>query len=184
MNFEGYEYLLDGSRWAMDDLHIRMLHDLVIEHRPASVMEIGSYRGRSAIAYLEAIKAGVDFHLHLVEPEPRDTLLRLIDASEFRRRISLHTAPSWELQIPCDLVFIDGNHTWPAVGDTLSALALGTRVIALHDTRGMENGYKHVWGSALAARLLERFPGREWHEDAARRPGMATERGFGWSVAV
>lgn len=183
MNFEGYDYLLDSSRWAMDDLHIRMLHGLVMEYRPQTVMEIGSYRGRSAIAYLEAMKAGAGFHLHLVEPEPRDTLFRLIDESGFGNRITLHAAPSWELMIPCDLVFIDGNHTWPAVGDAMTALTLGTRVIALHDTRGMENGYKHVWGSALAARMLERCAGRTWHEDALRREGMATERGFGWSVA-
>ena len=183
MNFAGYEYLLDGSSWAMDDLHIEILHGLIMEHRPKTVMEIGSYRGRSAIAYIEALKAGADFTLHLVEPNPRDSLLRLVDSCGFKNRIRMYTASSWEIQIPCDFVFIDGDHRWPAVADTLAAVALGSKVIAMHDTRAHEHGYRHVWGSYTAARLLEKMPGRQWHEDFDKRAGMRTERGLGWSIA-
>lgn len=182
IDFTRYAWLLDHSSWHMDDVHVQMLHDLVLEHRPATVMEIGSYRGRSAVAYFAALDAGADFHLHLVEPRPQPTLLQLIEESGHADRVTLHRTGSWDLGIPADFVFIDGHHGWPALADALSALTLGAQVIAFHDTCAWEHGADTTWGCHLAAKLLRGAVGRQWHEDAEPRAWMKTERGFGWSV--
>jgi hypothetical protein len=81
------------------------------------------------------------------------------------------------------LVFIDGDHRWPALADLATALALKTPVIAMHDTNSLTAGIESCWGSEMAASILREAPGRLWSEDKEKREGQHTQRGFGWSVA-
>lgn len=180
--FSPYAYTLDDSGWELDDCHVQLLFDTLMEVKPKVVVEIGSFRGRSAIAYMEALKAGAKFSLHLIEPSPQASLLRLIEESGFKDRVKLHEKPYWELLIPADFVFVDGDHSWPCIADVLAALTMGVKTIAMHDTRSHECGYPGTWGSHMVAQMLEASPSRTWVEDAGRRPGMRTERGFGIST--
>ena len=141
-------------------------------------MEIGSFRGASTAALVEAVNQGRLSHLHVVEPRPTPELRRVVESCKFPGRVTMHSLSSWELQFtPPDFVFIDGDHEWPAVADTLRALTWGAKVIVMHDTQN-HTEFKGTWGSNLAAALLKQAPGRVIFEDAVRRKGGHTHRGF------
>lgn len=184
LDFDRYAYLKVPPIRNMDALHVQMLHDLLLEHQPHTAMEIGCCCGFSTLAFVAALDEGAIQELHLVEPTPQPSLRRLIAESGHGERITLHTQSSWDLRLPADFVFIDGDHRWPALADALNALTLGADVIAFHDTRLWEYSShpKSYWGAHLAAKLVSQDATRVWSEDAVDRPGMATRRGFGWSV--
>lgn len=174
------------SEWPMfiDAHHLQMLDAIVRKYCPKVVMEIGSHKGVSTQPLLNALGEGIIEQLHIIEPVPTPELLARIKACPASGKVRLHTRPSWELSIPCDFVFIDGDHRWPALADLAMCLAHNTPIIAMHDTRSYDVGIKSCWGSTMAAKILQCAPGREWHEDFEKRPGMWTERGFGWSIKI
>lgn len=186
MNFEKYSFAFENDRnppWAMDRRHVALLHGLAMAV-PAGgkVVEIGCHRGASTAAFVEALNAGADFELHLVEPAPTPDLERVLGLCERRERVSCHARASEGFVLDdVDLWFVDGDHGWPAFEDVLGALCSGASVIAMHDTRSHGHGISGTWGAARAAWLLRRHPGRRWGEDYEMRPGEWTHRGFGWS---
>jgi hypothetical protein len=177
-DFEPYRFTASGNLYAMDEAHIQLLH-LTAQLVPGGVaMEIGSYRGASTSALVEAVNRGWLSHLHVAEPRLTPELKAVVARCNFPGRVTLHTKPSWELQFaPPDFVFIDGDHEWPAVADTLRALTWGAKVIAMHDSCSFPE-FKGTWGAKLAADLLKQAPGRVIFEDAVRRKGAHTHRGF------
>lgn len=185
-DFEPYRFTIDNSTAPTDEFHVHMLRRLMDEFGPDLVaVEIGSWKGTSASAFIDAVNVGVVKHFHIFEINPRPELLQVIALCKFPERVTLHTLRTWDEQNPvkeADFVFVDGSHEWPALADTLQALSWGAKVIALHDTREWENGAHECWGAATAARLLSKAVGREWREDFEKREGMRTHRGLGISV--
>jgi hypothetical protein len=93
-------------------------------------------------------------------------------------KITLHKSPSWETSIvDADFVFIDGDHRWPALIDTLRALSWNAKVICLHDSNAWPR-LTHCWGAHHAALALKGFKDRTWIEDKEERKQEATWRGF------
>jgi len=188
-DFEKYRFAHDPSWMPMDEFHIHLLHtaanlelDTPVGERVA--VEIGSYRGASTSALIEAVNQGVLGHLHVVEIKPTETLRRIIGMCDFPDRVTLHTCPFWETDIGAvDLVFIDGDHGWPAFADTLRALTWGAKVICMHDSQS-HPVIKNTWGATLSAGFLKDLKGRSFFEDAKSRSGLKTERGFFVSAAA
>jgi hypothetical protein len=116
-------------------------------------------------------------HLHVVEPHPTPSLMRLIE-SHRADRVTLHRRSSWQTGVAADFVFIDGDHQWPALADLAYALAQDVPAIALHDTRAICGG---CWGAVLVGEILRDAPLRQWHCDDQERPGELTHRGFALS---
>jgi len=168
---------LSAPPMAMDERHIEALHQAVLTARPLVVAEIGSYKGHSTVAFLEAMEHHF-FYLHLFEPYPTPELLALIHG---RLNVHLHTTPIWQSPLRPDFVFIDGDHGVPALADLAFCLARGVRTIAMHDTNGHSCGLT-PFGSEAAACLLKEMPDRDWVEDLQQRHGEWTQRGFGIST--
>jgi hypothetical protein len=153
-DFEKFRFSLCDTAMPMDEFHIHLLHlavsvDTGIPASQRVAVEVGSYRGASTSALVEALNKGWIGHLHVVEITPTDSLKRVLALADDPAKVTLHTVPFWEAGIgPCDFVFIDGDHQWPALGDTLHALAAGARVICLHDSRAWPK-LKGCWGSKL-----------------------------------
>ena len=185
-DFEPYRFTIDDTTAPTDEFHVHMLRRALDAcNRPLVAVEIGSWRGTSTSAFIDAVNAGVVKHFHIFEVNPRPELLQVISMCKFPERVTLHQLRTWDEQNPvkfADFVFVDADHQWPALADTLQALAWGAEVIVLHDTREWENGTHDCWGVATAARILKQAVGREWREDFEKRPGMRTERGLGISV--
>lgn len=164
---------------SMDDRHISMLHAAACSEWEGSrvAVEIGSFRGHSTTALIEALRIGRLDHLHIIEPSPTNELLSILSTVD-EGKVTLHTAPSWDAEIDrADFVFIDGDHRWPAMLDTLKALSWGAKMICMHDSSAWPK-YSHCWGSWNAARALKGFQDRHWFEDNERRGGEHTHRGF------
>ena len=160
-----------------------MLQALIEERSPKVAVEIGSHDGVSTQAFLDALDAGFIEQFHIIELHITSALQARIDACKAKDRVTIHLKPYWEAQIEADLVFIDGDHRWPALADLATALALKVPVIAMHDTNSFTAGIESCWGSEMAASILRKAPGRSWGEDKELREGQHTQRGFGWSVA-
>lgn len=159
---------------AMDLRHVRMLHQAILTAKPRIAAEIGSYKGHSTVAFLEAPLE----EFHIFEPYPTPELIALIAG---RQNVHLHTAPIWQSPLRPDFVFIDGDHDLPALADLAFCLARGVRTIAMHDTRGFSTGLT-PFGSEAAANLLSAMPDRLWQEDSLLREGEWTHRGLGVST--
>lgn len=186
MDFTPYSFCFDGRipPMSMDKRHIEALHDLVMGVPMGGIaVEVGSHKGASTSAFIEAINRGRNFQLHVVEPRPTPELLRVISLCREPGLVVLHKTTSETFRLPhCDLWFIDGDHGWPAVADCMNALVSDSTVIALHDTRAYLMGIQECFGAYLAAEALQADHSRIWDEDAVTRPGEWTHRGFGVST--
>lgn len=186
MDHSKYSYtrkFVDGQPWHTDQRHIDILHDLAMGLPPdGHIAEIGSWRGASTSAYVEAMRARPDLTLTCYEIRPTPQLLRVIDEGgpNVRARVVVVDRPAPEaMQQGADLVFIDGDHKAAALADLAVCLALDCGVLALHDTHGTgPRSRKLAWGSILAADILRRAPDRSYWEDCERREGEYTDRGF------
>lgn len=180
--FDLQKYPLAQSEWMqMDDRHTYMLYDAAVSNWEGSrtAVEIGSWKGRTTCALIEALNNGKLDHLHVIELSPTSELRRVLALANDPSKVTLHTTPSWDLTVipSADFVFIDGDHRWPAIADTLRALAWGAKVICMHDTQAFPR-VPDCWGSWNAAKLLRQHPEWECAEDAIDRNGEKTFRGF------
>lgn len=181
-DFEPYRWVW-GLPMAMDEYHIQLLHvacglDTGKPPLERVAVEIGSHKGASTAALIEAVNRGMIGHLHVVELKPTAELREVMAQCEHPERVKLHTKASWETDIDgADFVFIDGNHEAPALTDTLWALTRDAAVICLHDSRSFP-AIKCCWGATRAARLLREMKSRHHYEDAEAREGLSTQRGF------
>ncbi len=180
--FDLQKYPLFQSEWMqMDDRHIYLLHQAAVSPWEGSrvAVEIGPWKGRTTCALIEALNTGKLDHLHIIEPNVTDELLKVVACAKDPDKVMIHRTPSWDLRdIPsADFVFIDGDHRWPALADTLRAWTWGAKVICMRDTQSFPR-LKDCWGSWNAAKLLRQHP--EWTcvEDAIDRAGEKTFRGF------
>lgn len=170
--------------WCIDDRHLRIVHDLALQ-ATGNVVEVGCFRGRSTAAFVEALNAGADFHLHLVDIKVTPELRRVVEMCWHPDRITIHETPSRDFRLDsASLWLVDGDHTWPAVLDVLNALSSGAQCILMHDTRAHEVGFKECEGAALAAAALRARRDRYWREDWTTRLGELTQRGFLASCSV
>jgi hypothetical protein len=181
--FEPYRFAKCDSMMAMDEMHIQLLFlaatlETTREKSKRVAVEIGSYRGASTAALIEALNQGYFGHLHVIEIKPTETLRKILAMAKDSSRVTLHTQASWDLDITAaDFVFIDGDHKWPAVADTLRAITWGAEVIAMHDSESWPQ-IPGTWGAKLAAKCLREMPARTVFEDCQLRGGMQTQRGF------
>ena len=170
-----------GRPWHTDDRHIDTLHELAVASPLNSLLcEIGCWMGASTSAFIEAMKLRKDLRLLLFDIQITSQLLRLVDESGVADRVEIRQHPAYKAMTEAaQLVFIDGDHGWPAVADLAVCLAMGCRVIALHDTNGYNpKVQKACQGSILAAGILKRSPGRKHWEDCRGRKGEQTHRGL------
>lgn len=175
-NFTPYQFAWSQDM-AMDQLHIQLLHEASrLSGKNRIGVEIGSFRGASTSALIEALNEGFLSELHIVEPVPQPELLQVVSMANDPSKIHMHTCNSWEVGIPmAHFVFIDGDHQGPALQDLLQALDWGADVICLHDSIRTE---PFAWGSATAVGLLSHMKERNFFHDNKHRPDARTERGF------
>jgi hypothetical protein len=128
--------LADGIPGWFDELSAAEFWAMIHEVRPRTVVEVGSYLGRSTVFAAEALRhAGVDAQLHAIDPHTGDrqqleklglTTLPTLDlfrvflaSSGNADAVELHVAPSRDVlrewEGPIDFLFVDGWHEYEAV---------------------------------------------------------------------
>lgn len=169
---------LDFDPWSIDARHRDWLYYEMLTGKYRRVLEIGSHKGYSTQAFLDALAAGAVDEVHLCELEPTPELLSLIDG---KPGITLHRCPSVELlerDSRWDLVFVDGDHQ-PETCLREAEILIAAKVPAVfaHDTSADPVKYPGCEGPPLAKRVYE-AAGYCLEEDARNRPGERTDRGM------
>lgn len=168
-----------GTPWETDLLHLMMLWDVMAATRPYRIVEVGSFHGASTSLWVEALNRGLCHEVHLYEIKPTPSLLKVIGMARNPGRIVLHQQSYYECPMPAGFTFIDANHEWPGIADLCAALAVESRVIAMHDTTGYERAQlKDCWGSFIAGNILRQATGYRVFEDSEHRAGAYTHRGL------
>lgn len=84
---------------------------------PATIVEIGRFRGGSTLVLATAMDAGSRLHSYdLLEPDPG--LVDALGRYGLSRRVQLEVGDSRTLpppDRPCELAFVDGDHTYEGV---------------------------------------------------------------------
>lgn len=172
-----YADLVDLSHeWTTDIRHIQLLHAIGALLAPiGGIVEIGSFKGASTMAFAELLRAKRAADLVCVEPRPTDALKTVLAPFPGRSAI-IPTHPTFGPSP--DFVFIDGDHGAPALKDIEWALVRKPAIICLHDTNSVNVGYPGCWGANMAGKILASHDDYVIFEDKKPRVGERTERGF------
>jgi hypothetical protein len=186
MNHSNYLHtrrFIKGQPWFVDTRHINILHELALAlPQNAHICEVGSFCGASTSAFIEALHKRPDLTLTIHETKVLPDLLQTVDTygPTVKDRVAINQFPLYgRCPKSYDLVFIDGDHGWPALADLSWCLTADCGVLALHDTHGTgPKSRKVAHGSILAANFLRHCSSRGFWEDYAKRKNEWTDRGF------
>ena len=186
LNLNKYSFTreCDFPQWLMDERHVNIIHNLVMECDFDHIVEIGCYSGFSTVALIESLNKGKLFDLHLIEPYPTQKLLSALSMCENSKRILLHEHQSKYIlnQIgKTDLIIIDGDHSLDgAGGDLLFSLRNSIPNIIAHDTnedKSDKDKYPCL-GAGLIGHVLRKHEDYMSVEDFKTRAGEVTDRGL------
>lgn len=182
MNRERWAHLFTDPEhnppWHMDWRHVCMIHAVLCAEKPAHVVEIGTYRGASTTAIIEAMEAIaeirqallVDYNHRIISETYASVKDRIWEFyGDSSQLYDNHKAEFW---------LIDGDHRrGGAWQDLQTALRNGAQIIAVHDTNTAALGVPGHEGAAEIADYLRRNAERIW-EDCEVRPNELTHRGL------
>ena len=168
----------DNPSWLMDERHVRIIHNIIMENDFKTVAEIGCYTGYSTIAIVEAINKGKDFTAHLIDWNITKQLSTLLSMCAHPSKIKFHQEISQQI-LPSlkkiDLIIIDGDHTINGAGyDLFFALENEIPNIVAHDTNAQPN----CRGSELIGMVYKNHKDFMCLEDKLFRENENTERGL------
>ena len=191
--FEKYPCVLlcEHSDWIMDERHVNIIHNIVMENNFKTIVEIGVYVGYSTCALLSALDKGKKFDLHLVEPyqfRPEETsnLDETISYCANKEAVNVHNLESdifWSEACPSDidLIIIDGDHRIPGAStDFFYTLKNDVPNIISHDSNPPpeKEWAKYCDGSKIIADILKSHKDFKFLEDKESRAGERTYRGL------
>jgi hypothetical protein len=185
--FDGpYEHCYEIPQVCMDKRHVYLLHDILKAHPFTSALEIGSFMGATATAFVEAVNSGVGLGesgaVVFCDVSVQASLIDVVGNIKDPERAKITPQPSWAVldsQIPWDFIFVDGAHDIDTV--TLEVKRLLKRrplCVMAHDTNGPDAGVSVCEGAKYLADVFKAQPDYFWLEDARKREGEATDRGL------
>lgn len=171
---------------AMDRRHIWMLHDVLCGWPFRNALEIGSFNGASATAFVEAINKGqglgVSGSATFCDVSVTHSLMSVVQNCRDPERVRITPQPSWQVldsELPFDFVLVDASHDIESVSLEMTRLLKRRPLCVMaHDTNATQAGYSKCEGAALLAETFRGLPGYGCIEDNAKRPGERTDRGL------
>jgi predicted O-methyltransferase YrrM len=141
--FQEIRRAIDGVDGWLSDREAHFL--AVLAARPTcsgSILELGSYRGRSTIALAKAVTLGDGAAIHTVDILPPEALLQNLEGAGVRDRVIVHHQPSseflaaWPHSSPWRLVWNDGANKYEDVArdvEQILPLLADRAIVAFHD---------------------------------------------------
>ncbi len=170
----------------MDPRHIFLLHDVLMSWPFLSALEIGSFHGASATAFVEAINSGAGLGISGIatfcDVNVTDSLISVVNSCRHPARVRVTPQPSWTVlgsQLPFDFIFVDGSHDAESVGREITHLMRRMpRCVMAHDTNATDAGWAKAEGARQLKETFEDCPEYMCIEDSQRRSGELTHRGL------
>lgn len=166
--------------YGIDLRHRNWLENVLMSGKYRRVLEVGSWKGFSTVAFLKALDAGKVEELHIVEPRPQIELQWRIASAKRRDRVSLHEMKSVQFldeDTDFDLCLIDGDHSGQVVLAELERLVpAGIGVLFFHDVCAA-NFVSNCDGPQYAISQLQKA-GYMGILDHLHRPDEHTNRGM------
>lgn len=131
---------------SLDPITGNLLYNLVRLTRPKTIVEIGTFKGYSAICLAQGLEDNKHGLLYTIDPVEQQIVHQAIKKSNLGQRVSYIIGSSFEI-IPylnlrqIDLVFIDGNHGYVNCRedfDLVKDLIPQNGLIVFHDTIALE----------------------------------------------
>jgi predicted O-methyltransferase YrrM len=167
---------------AMDERHVAMLHGVLSGWPFKNALELGSFRGASSTAFVEAINNGSPMVATFCDAEPTESLWSVVRNCSQPGRVRVTADLSWHvLESPetFDFVLVDANHDLESVTLELERLLIRKPLCVMaHDTNATRMGYPKAEGAHHLKRTFQQHDDYYCIEDAARREGEQTERGL------
>jgi hypothetical protein len=171
---------------AADKRHCYMIFGVLAGWPFLSALEIGSFNGATAAAFVEAINGGTGLgetgRAVFCDVSVTHSLVSVVQNCRRPDRVHITPQPSWAVldsKEPFDFVYVDGAHDLDSV--TLEVNKLLPRrplCVMAHDTSATAAGYTRCEGAAMLAETFRGLGGYRCIEDNENRPGERTERGL------
>lgn len=171
---------------CMDERHVYTVFDVLMCWPFENVLELGSFDGASATAFIEAINLGGLFQFTACEIMPTKSLRAVIDGvhSAARHRVRTVVDPSTvvlDRVEDFDFILVDANHDLESVSKELEHIVRRQPLCVMaHDTNATRMGYPKAEGAQHLADTLRKHPAYQGRciEDSVRRQGEETHRGL------
>jgi predicted O-methyltransferase YrrM len=162
----------------MRDEETQLLYDLARQAQGGCIVEIGSYHGRSTVALAIGTRAGQRVRVYAIDPfvpftGPAGGKYGALDRVLFIRNLLLAGVGElvWPIHLtaeqaskgwsePISLLWIDGDHTYPAARadfDNWAPYVLPGGIVAFHDSTREDLGPKRVVAEVLATGAYEKL---------------------------
>jgi hypothetical protein len=177
---------LEFPETAMDKRHIFMLHEILCAWPFKSALEIGSFKGASATAFIEAINRGVGLGESggalFCDVSVSDSLIEVVTSCRYPDRVRITPQPSWAVLDSAedyDFVFVDAAHDLDSVSVEIKKLLRRRPLCVMaHDTNATAAGYSKCEGAQLLRETFMKQAGYRCIEDCVKRSGERTDRGL------
>lgn len=169
---------VDRRQWNMDLRHIYVLYNVLLHPSVNKALEIGSYKGASSQAFVQASLRKPTFRSYHCDIKITKQLKRILYGSN-GHCVSLQQSSEDALRglSPCDLVLVDGDHSLPTVTKEADLLlSQGVPCVVAHDTSAKENGHRFCDGPPYLKQIFS----ESYYviEDNQKRPNENTDRGL------
>lgn len=169
----------------IDVTHIRLLHSILTVGKFNHALEIGSFDGASAIAFIAAINDGVLNKVDFCDPYFQPRFYEIIGKCTKPSSVALNPCYSHDaISSKYDCVFVDGDHRLETVSVEAELLVKNeVATIIAHDVNAMNVGFAGCEGAAFLMQYLA-DNGYDVVYDCKYRPGERTDRGFMFATKV
>lgn len=171
---------------AADARHVFMIYDVLCSWPFESALEIGSFNGATATAFVEAIRSGRGLGKRGIatfcDVSITDSLVDVVRHCHLPDRVRVTPQPSWQVldsEIPFDFIYVDAAHDIDSVSLELKRLLKRRpQCVMAHDTSATLAGYSKCEGAALLAQTFREQADYFCIEDNTDRFGERTHRGL------
>ena len=179
MNFDRWKHLQDNDPPAphcMDWRHVMMIHAVLINERPKSVVEIGIWNGFSTAASVEAIELGFEMKIDFVDKQFRDPIREIVKSIKKPESVRMLDIDSAQYNGSPECWIIDGDHGNGAAIDYHHARTRAARIVIIHDTNPECRPDRHPGSIEIGGKLKR--DAVCYFEDLKLREKENTERGL------
>ena len=179
MNFSTYAHQVGYNHaWAMDRVHIEIINTIAMGGYLRNVLEVGSFMGASASAWVDAMSHGREIRLACLDIRIRASLHWLRKQSDGLMTVQKGHSLDHDYG-KYDCIVLDGDHRQKTVEKEQKKLhEVSVPALFAHDVNCHNAGWRRALGPHNLAESFRHHGEYATFTDCNVRKGMKTERGL------